>query len=197
MSDTIEMILIKKIAVDALRDLANNDKAQQSILLSAQTVDDFIQVKMGNVSNRSLEEAIEMALTVSVVRDDQTLQKIISVITTLYATTEINRGAIVGGTLLKEFGSTVFPHIDKKELRFAKPINKKLLNYISGTVKESFTDYKAEYNVKDFADYSNCSMAATSGAAIGAIRAGIGAGIIATATSMILAMITSIFKSKE
>ena len=182
MTNNIEMMLLKKISVEALRTLANNEEVQYTIQSYTQKLDDFIQVKMGKVSHRSLEEAIEMAITVSAIRDDKTLQKIISLVTTLYATTEINRGAIVGGTLLKELGSNIFPHIDKKELRFAKPINKKLLNSISITVKELFISYKAKYNLKEFADYSNYSVINSSASPISA------------PTVIILSMINKIFR---
>lgn len=145
----------KKIAIMALKNLADNEDAQEYIRLGTQSIDDFIQEKIGKVSKRSPEDAIQLAINTSRERDDRTIQRIISVITVLYATHEVSRGAIVGGTLLKEFGENVYPHINKKELRFAVPINQKLLQYVSNDVEKIYKQLKSKYNINEYADYTD------------------------------------------
>ena len=43
---------------------------------------------------------------------------------------EIERAAQVGGSLLKRFGKSFFPHIKDRELRFALDVDSELENYL-------------------------------------------------------------------
>lgn len=176
--------ILGKIGIYALKELAKSEEAQQYILTGAQSIDDWIQVKTGNVSNRNLEETIQLALDSTVLRDDKTIQQIISIITTLYATTNVNRGAIVGGTLLKEFGSDVFPHIDEKELRFAVPINQNLLKHVSQIVEKTYSELMTKYDLKNYATFSDGLQGHSS------------INMVAAPTDMVINIIKSFFGSK-
>lgn len=146
----------------ALEELANDKELQSQVLNGAETVADWLQVKCGKVSKRSMEESIQLAMDTSVVRDEPTICEIISTITTLYATNEIERGAIVGGTLLSKFGDEIFPHIDKRELRFSRKINLTIYEHVLISVKNSFHEKMQNYDFKEYADFSNINGVGTS-----------------------------------
>ncbi|WP_368163660.1 hypothetical protein [Aeromonas sp. R6-2] len=148
-------LLIISLMERALEEIAKNQELRSSILEGAQNIDDWLQEKRGKINRRTTVESITLAINTSVVRDKNTICSIIAVITTLYATRKITRGAHVGGTLRKFFGENVFPHIDEKELRFAKPVNEKVYEHILESVSDSFLDVMKQYDFKKYADFSN------------------------------------------
>ncbi|MEH8199769.1 hypothetical protein [Aeromonas allosaccharophila] len=147
-------LLIITLMERAMKEISQNPELRGSILDGAQNIDDWLQEKLGNVSRPSTKESVALAIDTSVVRDRDTICSIIAVITTLYATRKVTRGAHVGGTLRKYFGEDVFPHIDERELRFAKPVNENVYNYVLKSVNESFFDVMKEYDFKKYADFS-------------------------------------------
>lgn len=148
-------LLIISLMERALEEIAKNQELRSSILEGAQNIDDWLQEKRGKINRRTTVESITLAINTSVVRDKDTICSIIAVITTLYATRKVTRGAHVGGTLRKFFGENVFPHIDERELRFAKPVNEKVYEHILESVSDSFLDVMKKYDFKKYADFSN------------------------------------------
>ncbi|CAJ1900589.1 hypothetical protein [Aeromonas jandaei] len=148
-------LLIISLMERALEEIAKNQELRSSILEGAQNIDDWLQEKRGKINRRTTVESITLAINTSVVRDKDTICSIIAVITTLYATRKVTRGAHVGGTLRKSFGENVFPHIDERELRFAKPVNEKVYEHILESVSDSFLDVMKQYDFKKYADFSN------------------------------------------
>ena len=132
------------------------------VLNKAQNIADWIQEKCGKVSKRNLQESIQLAINSSIVRDEDTMCRIIATITTLYATQKINRGAIVGGTLLKEFGTETFPHIKERELRFAKELNNQVFEHVLKSISKSYKEKISEFNFKKNVDYSDINIANSS-----------------------------------
>jgi len=138
----------------ALKKLASDKELQNKVLKGSQSVDDWMQEARGNVNSYSLEDAIQIALSTSQKRDKDTICRVIAIITTLYCSHEVSRSAICGGTLLKYLGEDVFPHIDEKELRFAKELNSKIIESIATQVSGGYEEYLGEYIVNDSVDYS-------------------------------------------
>ncbi|TVP12695.1 hypothetical protein [Shewanella sp. KCT] len=148
-------LLIISLMERAMEEISQKPELRDSILDGAQNIDDWLQEKLGKVSRPSTAKSVTLAIDTSVVRDQDTICSIIAVITTLYATRKVTRGAHVGGTLRKHFGEDVFPHIDERELRFAKPVNEKVYNHVLESVSESFLDIMKEYDFKKYSDFSN------------------------------------------
>ena len=148
-------LLIISLMEKALEKVSQSPELRDSILDRSQNIDDWLQEKIGVVNKPSTTESITLAIDTSVVRDKDTICSIIAVITTIYATGEVTRGAHVGGTLRKFFGEDVFPHIDERELRFAKPVNEKVYGHVLKNVSETFFDVIKDYDFKKHADFSN------------------------------------------
>ncbi|MFM2589705.1 hypothetical protein [Vibrio sp. TBV020] len=146
--------ILLQLAGAALAKLEKDEELQDQVISKFQGLADLIQEKTGNVNIHDIDTAIQLSFDTAVKRDKQTICEILSVITTLYATTDVKRGAICGGTLLKFFGEDVFPHIDKRELRFAKPINQKVYQNVLATVSANFDEQVSDYLIKDYADFS-------------------------------------------
>lgn len=145
-AEYINMLLL--VVEEALTYISNDPILKNKILSESINIDDWIQLKLGKVSKRSQKEAIELAIKTSVVKDKDTICRIIALITTLYATNTIERGAELGGTLLKEFGRDIFPHINNNELRFAKNINREIYQAVLMRVNNSFESYVRAFNFK-------------------------------------------------
>ncbi|MEX9880990.1 hypothetical protein AB7X05_05320 [Providencia rettgeri] len=99
-----------------ITNLANDEVLRGKFEENGKSVMDFLQVNLGKVSKRSESEEIFLAINSSNKQDKETLCEIVAVITTLFTTCKIERGAQVGGTLLAEFGDKVYPHIAEREL---------------------------------------------------------------------------------
>ena len=154
---------MNKILVEALLQLASvaldklekDEELQDKVISKFRGIADLIQEKSGRVNIYDMDTAIQLSLDTAIKRDKETICQVLSVITTLYATTDVKRGAICGGTLLKFFGEDVFPHIDPRELRFAKHINDKVYKNVLATVEANFDEKVSNYLIKDYADFSN------------------------------------------
>lgn len=150
----------------ALKQLSKNEKLQQKAMNGAQRTDDRLQQFLGNVNTYTLEEAIQTAISTAVIRDKETTSKIIAIVSILYFTNRVPRGAICAGTLLKYIGCDTFPHIDEKELRFAKELNIASIEAVTGNVMENYDEALGDYNVAESVDYSALHAPAASQAAI-------------------------------
>ena len=144
-----------QLAGVALDKLEKDKELQDKVISKFRGIADLIQEKSGRVNVHDMDTAIQLSLDTAIKRDRETMCQVLSVITTLYATTDVKRGAICGGTLLKFFGEDVFPHIDQRELRFAKNINDKVYKNVLATVEANFDEKVSNYLVKDYADFSN------------------------------------------
>lgn len=162
-------IAITNIMKLALERIAKDPKMVESLLDKAQSVDDWLQVKLNRVSQPNTIESIQLAMNTSIVRDQETICSIIAMITTLYATQNVVRGANVGGTLLENFGSDVFPHIHKRELRYAKPVDEKTYDYLVGVIHETFPEEIKKYDFKKHADFSDIGPGCSSWATISCV----------------------------
>ncbi|MGF1713277.1 hypothetical protein L4C37_22285 [Vibrio kagoshimensis] len=137
----------------ALKHLAENEQLQDQAVVSAVSLVDWVQNKSGKVNKRTLEEAVQFALESSAKRDNDTFIDILATITTLYATHEVTRGAITGGTLLLRFGPEVFPHISKEELRFAKQIHSLIYVEVRDVIQKEFSEQFKGYNISENVSY--------------------------------------------
>lgn len=117
--------------------IASDPEVQKQIQASGMRIFDFIQVKTGQVNLHSLEEAIAIALKTCLRQDNDSRSRVAAFITGLYAEHQIERGAQVGGSLLKRFGKSWFPHIKDRELRFALDVNSELEEYLYRQIIES------------------------------------------------------------
>ncbi len=110
--------------------LANNPDFKKQVHKMGIKMFCFAQLKTGNVNLHSVEEAISIALKTCIRKDQKSQRKIIVFITGLYLQYKIERAAQVGGSLLKRFGKSWFPHIQDRELRFALKVDQELENYL-------------------------------------------------------------------
>lgn len=147
--DLIFLDVILAIAEAALSEIDESDQLKKSILDKCQFADDWLQLKSGRVSQRNLQDAIVLAINTSIVRDKNKICEIIATITTLYACNQIGRGADVGGTLLERFGSSVFPHIKKEEIRFAKAVDADVYDFTLTAVISNFDERMKLYDFKN------------------------------------------------
>lgn len=146
----------------ALENLEKDVELQDQVISKFRGVADFLQEVTGNVNVQDIDAAIQLSLDTVAKRDKQTMCQVISAITTLYATTEVKRGAVCGGTLLQFFGEDIFPHIDPRELRFAKHINEKVYQTVLASIEANFDEKVANYLIKDYIDYSSVQPNASS-----------------------------------
>ena len=98
---------------------------------------DHIQVSTGNVNLHSAEEAIEIATNTCIRKDTDSQAKVVSFVTGLYLQHDIERAAQVGGSLLKRFGKSWFPHIKDRELRFAAEVDSELEDYLYNQIVQT------------------------------------------------------------
>ncbi|WP_283393088.1 hypothetical protein [Photobacterium phosphoreum] len=159
-----------QLASVALDKLEKDEELQDKVISKFRGIADLIQEKSGRVNVHDMDTAIQLSLDTAIKRDKETMCQVLSVITTLYATTDVKRGAISGGTLLKFFGEDVFPHIDQRELRFAKHINDKVYKNVLATIEANFDEKVSNYLVKDYADFSNVQPRGTICAIEGILR---------------------------
>ena len=85
---------------------------------------------MGNVNLHSQEEAVKIASSTCIRKERESQAKVVAYVTALYMQHDIHRAAQVGGSLLKRFGKSYFPHIKDRELRFALEVDSELENYL-------------------------------------------------------------------
>lgn len=89
----------------------------------ARSAADAIQEMIGDVSPDSIEEAIQRALYTSSMETRDNRLHVTAFITALYVNHDVHRSAVVGGSLLKRFGSDAFPSINERELWYAQPVD--------------------------------------------------------------------------
>lgn len=159
---TAFVIVLLDIIECALQELAKDADLQAQLVNKSQEFADWVQVRLGRVSRPDLQESIQLALNTSVVRDEETICQIMATIATLYATEDIHRGAIVGGTLLSRFGKDTFPHIDEREIRFAKEINPIIFDHLILDIQESFREKIKDFDFKKYADFSDLKTSGSS-----------------------------------
>lgn len=149
------IILIISMMEIALNNIAKDPELMADVLDKAKSIDDWLQEKLGNINKPNTEESIQLAIETSIARDKETICSIVAVITTLYATRSVVRGANIGGTLLKEFGEDIFPHIAEHELRYAKHVNTKIKEHIQLSILNSFDETMSKYDFDKYVDFSN------------------------------------------
>lgn len=165
------VMIFVDMAENALSKIADNPEYREELLTATQSIDDWVQEKLGKTNKRTLQESIQLAMDTSIVRDKETICAIIAVVSTLYATSSSLRGAVVGGTLLARFGEGVFPHINKQEIRFAKPVNEKLYSYFFKHNNSSYKTALKDFDFKKHADFSNIGVGLSSWGAISLFNA--------------------------
>lgn len=121
---------IEQLAIKAFWQLVNDPRFQQQAFNASVGIFDFIQVKTGNVNLHSLEAAVKLATNTCLRKDSDSQAKVSAFVTSLYLQHEIERAAQVGGSLLKRFGKSWFPHIKDRELRFALEVDPELESYL-------------------------------------------------------------------
>lgn len=123
-------MLAEQKIVNLLLVAANNPHFRKQVQEMGIKLFHFSQLKTGNVNLHSVEEAISIALKTCIRKDQESQREIIVFIKGLYLQYNIERAAQVGGSLLKRFGKSWFPHIQDRELRFALKVDKDLENYL-------------------------------------------------------------------
>lgn len=146
-----------KVVEITLEEISKNEELQDKIIINAQNFSDWLQEKTGNINQHSIDDAIQISFNSSVKRDEETLCSILVIITALYATHDVNRGAITGGTLLKYLGKDVFPHIEEKELRFSKTIEPAILEHVTESIKSDFHNKIKSYDINKHASFEGIS----------------------------------------
>ncbi|BAZ80901.1 hypothetical protein PN497_00890 [Sphaerospermopsis kisseleviana CS-549] len=121
---------VEKIAVALFWKLVKDENLRKQIYQAGLGCFDFIQVATNNVNLRSPEEDIKIALRTCIRNDTDSKARITAFVTGLHLQHKIQRGAQVGGSLLRRFGKSYFPHINDRELRFALDVDSELENYL-------------------------------------------------------------------
>ncbi|WP_272575186.1 hypothetical protein [Providencia sp. PROV273] len=183
-----------------ITNLANDEVLRSKFEENGKSIMDFLQVNLGKVSKRSESEEIFLAINSSDRQDKETLCEIVAVITTLFTTCKIERGAQVGGTLLAEFGDKVYPHIAERELRYKLPVNAGIKRKAYNMAMNDFDNIMKENDISDISELrekmkgmnlSSGSLGATSSAiAIAGMSLGFGF------FSSLLGNVLSLFKTK-
>lgn len=135
-----------------ITNLANDEVLRSKFEENGKSIMDFLQVNFGNVSKRSEEEEIFLAINSSDKQDKETLCEIVAVITTLFITCKIERGAQVGGTLLAEFGDKVYPHIAERELRYKLAVNAGIKRKAYNMAMNDFDNIMKENDISDIGE---------------------------------------------
>lgn len=135
-----------------ITNLANDEVLRGKFEENGKSVMDFLQVNLGKVSKRSESEEIFLAINSSNKQDKETLCEIVAVITTLFTTCKIERGAQIGGTLLAEFGDKVYPHIAERELRYKLPVNAGIKRKAYNMAMNEFDNIMKENDISDISE---------------------------------------------
>jgi hypothetical protein len=123
-------LAVKQIAINLFWKLINDEQARNQIQNLGLNLFDRIQVATYNVNLHSPEEAVEIAISTCIRKDRENQVRVAAFVTALYLQYEIERAAQVGGSLLKRFGKSWFPHIQDRELRFALKVDSELEEYL-------------------------------------------------------------------
>ncbi len=121
---------LEQIAVTVFLKLTNDPKFRQQAYDSGLKIFHFIQVKTGNVNLHSPEKAVKIAVSTCIRKDKDSQAKVAAFVTGLYLQHKVERAAQVGGSLLRHFGKSWFPHIQDRELRFALDVDPELEKYL-------------------------------------------------------------------
>jgi|GEM_PF-6025517 len=148
--------MLIQLALNLSEKVMSDPDLQEELKHQTGNLLDFLQVTTGNVNLRSQQEAIELALKTCIRKDPKSQLQVTAYVTALYlqygqqnlvgggwsgpAVTLVKlpgmlqqkglRGAQVGGSLLKHFGRTYFPHIADRELKYALDVDPQLLKHI-------------------------------------------------------------------
>ena len=147
--------MLIQLALNLSEKVMSDPDLQEELKHQTGNLLDFLQVTTGNVNLRSQQEAIELALKTCIRKDPESQLQVTAYVTALYlqydqqnlvgggwSVTAIPvklpgmlqkqglRGAQVGGSLLKHFGRTYFPHIADRELKYALDVDPQLLKHI-------------------------------------------------------------------
>jgi hypothetical protein len=122
--------LLIQLALDFTKKALSDPETQHRIQDGAGQAADLLQVMTGNVNQRTERESLELALEKCIRKDPESQMKVTAFITSLYLQHPIQRGAQVGGSLLKHFGRSWFPHVAERELKYSLIVDSELLDYI-------------------------------------------------------------------
>ena len=147
--------MLIKFALELTKKVMSDPDIQRELKNKTGQFLDFLQVATGNVNLRSPQEAIELALKTCIRQDPASQLQVVAYVTALYlqygqqnlvgisGTPALIpgkladifqqkglRGAKVGGSLLKHFGRSYFPHIADRELKYALDVDPELLSYV-------------------------------------------------------------------
>ncbi len=186
-----------KLFERAITNLANDEELRGKFEENGKSIMDFFQVNFGKVSKRSESEEIFLAINSAGKQDKDVLCNIVAVITTLFITCEIKRGAQIGGTLLAEFGNEIYPHIAERELRYKLPVNAGIKRKLYNLTVSNFDEIMKENDISDIDELRvkmkdmnfTSGFTATSGSTL---ASSIGFGFF----SSLLGNILSLFKTK-
>lgn len=133
-------ISIKQIAVSLFWKLVNDERARKQAYNLGNNIFHKIQVVTGNVNLHSPEDSVEIAINTCIRNDKESQARVAAFVTALYLQYEIERAAQVGGSLLKRFGKSWFPHIKDRELHFALNVDSELEEYLYGQICSKQSD---------------------------------------------------------
>lgn len=122
--------LLIQLALDFTQKALSDPETQYRIQDGVGQAADLLQVMTGNVNQRTERESLELALEKCIRKDLESQMRVTAFITSLYLQHQIQRGAQVGGSLLKHFGRSWFPHIAERELKYSLTVDSELLDYI-------------------------------------------------------------------
>ncbi len=124
--------------IDIIKNKEKREKLLELLKPLKVNAESFIKSKVGKINKESLDEAIEIALEKCTKKDNENQIRITAFLTSLYKLHKIERGAQVGGSLLKRFGESWFPAIKKRELSYSFDVDRDIENLFYEKLKEDF-----------------------------------------------------------
>lgn len=123
---------VQKYLIKFALEQMNTSKVRRKAKRISLNIFHEFQVWSKQVNLHTQEEAIKIALEKCLRKDYESQMKVSAFVIGLYLQhgQDIKRAAQVGGSLLKRFGRTYFPHIKDRELKFALKVDSELENYL-------------------------------------------------------------------
>ncbi|MCG9887134.1 MAG: hypothetical protein MH825_16505 [Cyanobacteria bacterium] len=135
---------IANAASQVFMKLLTDEELHKQVALRVEDLYHTYQVKSGQVNLHSQEKAITISLKTCLRKDQESQEKVAAFVTGLYLQHRIERAAQVGGSLLKRFGKSWFPHIQDRELKFALEVDAELEMYLLKQIKAQAINFPTE-----------------------------------------------------
>jgi len=132
----IQQIIINT-SIKVLTELATNPNIKNNATELFRSAYDVYQMKIGKVNLQTVEEATKSAIETCIRDDKESQVRVAAFVSAMYSQHDIQRGAQVGGSLLKRFGTAWFPRIKERELRYSLNVDKELEDYLYSKIEQN------------------------------------------------------------